>query len=168
MVQIVVAYDNNRAIGSDGQLPWGRSLPHDLQHFKELTVGKTIIMGYHTFASIGRVLPKRQSIILSHQHKDIQNALVVSSLKEAYKKSLHEPFIIGGGQIYAQVLPDVSIIYATEIHAIFPQADTFFPHLDSLEWEETNRERFLANDQNKYDHDFVTYQRKKYLVTRQQ
>lgn len=159
MTAIIVAYDKNRAIGAHGQLPWGRSLPNDLQRFKMLTLEKTIIMGYRTFVSIGRALPGRRSIIVSHQQRNIEDALVVPSLEEAYKQAPHNCFIIGGGQIYTQALARADTVYATEIDASFAQTDTFFPLLSPQEWKETERDHFHADERNLYDYDFVTYQR---------
>lgn len=156
----MVAYDQTYGIGAAGDLLWGRDLPDDLRHFKELTTGGVVIMGRKTYESIGRALPNRQNIVISHQALHIDGATVVNSLEKAYKAAEpgKEVFIIGGGQIYAQALTTVNHIYATEVHAAFT-ADIFFPAIDTTQWREVSRANHVADERNKYDFDFVTYER---------
>lgn len=159
MKSIVVAYDKNRGIGANNDLLWQRDLPGDLNHFKELTTGKSVIMGSRTFRSIGRPLPNRQNIVLSYEPLVFPGAETAKSLDEAYKLARSEIVIIGGGSVFQQSLPDIDTIYATEVDASFAQATVFFPPLDES-WEELSREHRDINGRDKYPYDFVTYRRK--------
>lgn len=156
---IIVAYDQNRAIGANGDLPWGRSLPADLANFRRLTTGKSVIMGRKTFESINsRPLPDRENIVVSSTPTGVNKVLTAASLGSAYALARYPIFIIGGGQIYKDSLSDVNKIYATEIHASFDRADTFFPTLDDR-WQEVSRQHHPADDSNQYTFDFVTYEK---------
>jgi len=158
MNSIVVAYDKNRGIGANNDLLWQRDLPADLKHFKELTTGKSIIMGRKTFESIGRPLPHRENIIVSRSLPIPEGATVAHDLKGAYAKATEEIVIIGGASIYEQALADTDIVYATEVDAVFPEAEVFFPALGGR-WHEIAREHHDADERNKYAYDFVTYER---------
>lgn len=160
---IIVAYDKNRAIGRGGDLPWGRSLPADLAHFKRLTRGGDIIMGRKTFESISsRPLPERENIVISSRPTGIKGVLTAVNLESALALSRYPTFIIGGAQVYGDALgvPEINTIYATEVDATFSGTDTFFPELDMTVWEETDRVHRPADDDNAYAFDFVTYRRK--------
>lgn len=160
MKAIVVAIDKNRGIGATNDLLWQRDLPADLAHFKKLTTGKSIVMGRKTFESIGRPLPNRQNIIVSrHGALGIEGTLTAASLETAYALAQYDVFIIGGGEIYAQAIADVDVLYVTEVQASFPTATVFFPEIDQTLWQETSREHHDADDRNKYAFDFVTYTR---------
>lgn len=159
---IVVAYDKNRAIGRNGDLPWGRSLPADLAQFKRLTKGSDVIMGRKTFESIGsRPLPERENIVISSRPTGVKGVLTAMNLPSALALSRYPVFIIGGAQVYGDALKmsEIDTIYATEIDASFPDADTFFPEIDMTTWQEVSRVHHPADAENKYDFDFVTYQR---------
>ena len=110
-LSIVVAYDRQRGIGVGGALPWGRSLPADLAHFKQLTTGGSIIMGRTTFESIGsRPLPQRENIVISRTPTQVHGVLTAASLEAAVALSRYQPWIIGGGQLYRYALPYVTTI----------------------------------------------------------
>ncbi len=160
MKSIVVAYDKHRGIGADNDLLWQRDLPADLAHFKKLTTGGSIIMGRRTFESIGRALPDRENIVVTHTPTGVENILSAASLETAYALARYPVFVIGGGQIYQQALPDVDRIYATEVQAEFPQATVFFPEIDMTQWREISREPRPADDRNKYDVVFVSVERR--------
>lgn len=160
---IIVAYDTNRAIGRGGDLPWGRSLPADLAHFKRLTRGGNVIMGRKTFESISsRPLPERENIVISSRPTGIKGVLTAVNLESALALARYKTFIIGGAQVYGDALgvPEINTIYATEVDATFSGTDTFFPELDMTVWEETDRVHRPADDDNAYAFDFVTYRRK--------
>lgn len=127
MISIVVVVGKNREIGCDNKLLW--KLPKDMQRFKDITMGHTVVMGEKTFESIGRPLPGRKNIVLSLQ-KDYQapGCEVRNSLEEFLQEAgeiEEEVFIIGGGTIYDLVLPFTDKLYLTIIDDA-PQADTFF------------------------------------------
>ncbi len=159
MKSIIVAYDEDRGIGADNDLLWQRDLPADLRHFKDLTSGHAIIMGFRTYQSIGRPLPNRRNIVISNRPTDIDGVEVVSDLQAAYDLAKNsEIFVIGGGKTYDAALSSVDRIFATEVKAKF-QADTFFPKININEWQEISREAHEADDKNKYSYDFVIYKR---------
>lgn len=155
----MVAYDKNRGIGADGDLPWGRSLPADLANFKRLTTGGSIIMGRKTFESIGsRPLPNRENIVLSRTPTGIKGVLTALSLDAALALARYPVFVIGGGQVYAEALGRTDVIYATEVEADFPEADVFFPELDDS-WQAVTRTHHPADGKNTYAFDLVEYRR---------
>ena len=160
---IIVAYDKNCAIGRHGDLPWKRSLPADLAHFKKLTKGGNVVMGRKTFESIGsHPLPERENIVISSRPTGIKGVLTAVNLESALALARYKTFIIGGAQVYDDALgmPEIDTIYATEVDATFSDADTFFPDIDMTIWEETDRVHHPADDDNAYAFDFVTYRRK--------
>ena len=162
-IAIVVAYDKNRGIGTGGDLPWGRSLPADLAHFKELTTGGAVVMGRKTYESIGgRPLPNRKNIVLSTG--EVVGAIGAKNFAQALQLASEEPnqdiFVIGGERVFAEALPEVDTIYATEVDYSFSNADVFFPQINVNQWEEISRTSQKANEQNKYSFDFVDYRRK--------
>ena len=162
-IAIVVAYDKNRGIGTAGDLPWGRSLPADLAHFKELTTGGAVVMGRKTYESIGgRPLPNRKNIVLSAG--EVAGAIGAKNFAQALQFASEEPnqdiFVIGGERVFAEALPEVDTIYATEVDYSFSGADVFFPQINVNQWEEISRTSQKANEQNKYSFDFVEYRRK--------
>jgi dihydrofolate reductase len=160
-ISIIVAIGKNNEIGKGNDLLC--HLPADLKHFKEITSGHTVIMGRKTFDSLPKgPLPNRKNIVIS-RNKDlkIEGATVYSSLDYALIKLMDEDevFIIGGAQMYAQILPDADKLYLTKIHAEFPEADVFFPAIQSHEWREVSRETHLADEKNPYSFTFVEYER---------
>lgn len=153
---MIVAYDKNRAIGANGDIPWLGKLPADMKHFRELTTGHAVIMGRKTYDSIGRPLPNRQNIVLTREDKAIDGVDVVHSLEAAYGAATSEKvFILGGAQIYEQALKDTDQVFATEIDTI-SDGDVFFPTLGD-DWAETERENYSSDENNQFDYSFVTY-----------
>lgn len=154
----IAAMDENRVIGANNQLPW--HLPADLQHFKALTTGHPILMGRKTYESIGRPLPNRLNIIMTRDTNyqaagcevvhSITAALVVAKEQQA-----KEIFIIGGAEIYQQLMPHTQRIYLTIVHHAFT-GDTFFPAIDMSIWQEIQRERHEADTNNLYAYTFIT------------
>ncbi len=133
-LSVIVAIDETRAIGKDNQLLW--HIPEDLKHFKELTIGHTVVMGENTYRSIGRPLPNRTNIILSlTPNFSPEGCIVASSLDDAISKAMQyekeEIFVIGGASIYRQFLPRVDRLYLTLVSGVH-DADTFFPPYDEF------------------------------------
>lgn len=161
-IAIIVAASENNVIGCKGKLPW--NLPADMRHMKELTMGHPLIMGRKTHESIGRALPGRRNIIITHQKMEHPGCEIVSSL-EAALQVVHddlsgEAFIFGGGEIYRQAISKADKIYLTSVHANV-EGDVFFPMIDSKQWKETARESHPADAENQYPFSFVTYERKR-------
>lgn len=159
-ISIVAAIAKNRVIGKNNRLPW--RLPRDMQHFREVTTGKPVIMGRKTFESIGKALPGRKNIILTRDSNfRAEGCVVVHSVEEALAavEGTQEIMVIGGAEIYKAFLPRVERMYLTEIHADF-EGDTFFPEYDPSEWQETERQDFPADEKNPYRYSFVVFERK--------
>jgi dihydrofolate reductase len=153
-VSLIVAMADGRVIGRDGQLPW--RLSADLRRFKRLTMGHHIIMGRKTYESIGRLLPGRTTVVITHQADlEIPGAIIVNSLEKALQVAATDPevFIVGGGEIYRQAMPSVDRIYQTIVHAKV-DGDTVFPPLAEAEWVLTESERHTADERNQFDYSF--------------
>jgi dihydrofolate reductase len=147
---LVVAMARNRVIGRDNALPW--RLPADLAHFKRVTLGHPIVMGRRTFESIGKALPGRKNIVLSHDASFVApGCTVVTSLEEAWKAAgdADEVSIIGGTSLFRESLPVADIIHLTEVEADVP-GDTYFPPFDRGEWDETEVSRHPADERHAY------------------
>lgn len=160
---IVVAAAENGVIGRDGDLPW--KLPADLQHFKRLTLGKTIVMGRKTWQSLGRPLPQRDNWVISRDAAlDAPGARVFASLDHALAAAEHEHvvelMVIGGAQIYAQTLPLAQRLYLTRVHAQV-DGDTYLPAYDERAFVETAREDHAADERHALAYSFVTLQRRR-------
>jgi dihydrofolate reductase len=162
-ISIIVAVAENGVIGGGNRLLW--DLPADMRHFREKTKGHAVIMGRKTFESIGRPLPGRKNIVISRDAgKKIPGCTVVGSLDAAVKIAEDggemEAFVIGGGQIYTEALPQADRVYLTRVHATF-EGDTFFPELSPQEWEEASREEIPASNETPHALTFLTYERRK-------
>jgi dihydrofolate reductase len=155
---LIYARARNGVIGKDGVLPW--HMPEDLAHFKRLTLGCPVIMGRKTWHSLPerfRPLPGRLNIVVTHQAAwRADGAATASSLEQAIAQASGQPlvWIIGGGQLFAQVMPLAQVAEITEIDADF-EGDVMAPPLGP-EWQETARERHVAASGIPYS--FVTYQ----------
>ena len=159
-ISIIVAIAENFAIGKNNDLLF--HLPNDLKHFKEITTGKTIIMGRNTLLSLPKwPLPNRRHIVITDKHDDnFQGCEIVFSIEEAIEKVQNEPeaFIIGGGMIYRQFFPIAGKLYLTVVHQPF-EADVFFPEINYSEWNEISREDFY-DDKNGFDYSYINLERK--------
>ncbi len=160
MKAIVVAIDKMNGIGADNDLLWQRDLPTDLQHFREITAGGTVIMGRKTYESIGRALPSRENIVVTRTPFEAEDIICVTSLEEAYIKASRENiYVIGGGQIYTQALDDMDRLYITYVDAEFSNATVYFPQIACENWTEILRDHHDADEKNKYGFDWVTYEK---------
>lgn len=156
---VVVAQDG--AIGRDGDLLC--HLPADLKHFKQITMGHSIVMGRRTFRSFPKgALPGRQNIVITRdKHFSATGVTVAHSLSEAINAATMpgDVFIIGGAQIYAQAIELVTTLHLTRIHATFQGADAFFPPIDMKHWQVLHSETHPADDRNPYAYTFETLTR---------
>jgi len=158
VISIIVAVDENNAIGFNGGLLC--SLPADMAHFKSVTSGHSIIMGRKTFESLPKgALPDRRNIVITRGRKDFDNVEKVSSLNEAIGlcKDEKEIFIIGGGEVYKESMRIADKIYQTVIHHCFEKADTYFPEIDKMKWKLISSETHLPDDKNLYGYTFNVY-----------
>ena len=162
MISIVVAASTNNVIGVQGELPW--RISDDLKRFKQLTMGKPIVMGRLTWESIGRPLPGRHNIVITRQAGfSADGADVVASPAAALEVSgdAEEVMIIGGGQTYDLFLPKAGRLHLTRVHTEIA-GDAFFPAIDDDHWELVNSSSYEASDVNEFDFEFRTYERKDY------
>ncbi len=150
--------DRNRLIGRDGDLPW--RLPNDLKHFKQLTVGKTVLMGRKTWTSLGRPLPDRENWVLTRDAQfSAPGARAFTDLDAALAAHAGgELMVIGGAQLYAQTLPLAARIHLTRVDAEV-QGDTYFPKLDPAQWREVSVETHAADDRHAHGYSFVELER---------
>lgn len=153
-VILVAAVGQNGVIGRDNDLPW--RIREDLRHFKQLTLGHTLVMGRKTYDSIGRPLPGRRTVVVTRQPDwSADGVEVVHTVEEALKYD-GILYVAGGGEIYRQALPYADTLELTEVHQS-PEGDITFPALTPTDWTETARE---AHD----GFDFVSYRRSRPLV----
>ncbi|CAM1371321.1 Dihydrofolate reductase [Tenacibaculum litoreum] len=161
MITLIAAIAKNNALGKDNDLIW--HLPADLKRFKKVTTGHPILMGRNTFESIGKPLPNRTSIIITRKNNYfIDGCLIANSIEQAIELTEgKDAFIIGGAQIYKDALEQnlVDRLDITLLHHEF-EADAFFPEIDMEIWKEVAREDFKADEKNKYDYSFVSYERR--------
>ena len=127
MLTMIFACDINNAIGKNGDLPWRQST--DLQHFKQITLGGTIVMGRKTWDSLPGKLPDREHLVMTRSNRDDVETITYEGVLELSKK--REIFIIGGGEIYNLFLPHTEKIHRTIIHCKVEDADTFAPEINS-------------------------------------
>lgn len=178
----IVAVGQNMEIGKDNKLLW--DLPRDLEHFRQTTKGKTVIMGRKTFDSIGRPLPGRRNMVLTRDKnwryegvevfysvEDLLASLInprdISgaknpppiSLPRGEAKQAEEAFVIGGAGIYQLFMPFISNLNITFVKADFPEADTFFPEIDFEEWREISSAEFEKDEKNEFNFTIKEYER---------
>lgn len=164
-ISMAFAMAQNGVIGRDNALPW--HLPQDLQYFKKITMGKPIIMGRKTFDSIGRPLPGRPNIVITrntHWHHDgvhcvhtIADALTLGA-ELAREKGVEELMVIGGSQIYTELLDRADRLYMTQVHSEVV-GDDYFPEFSLDDWQQVSREDYKADDSNPYDYSFLVLDR---------
>jgi dihydrofolate reductase len=158
MLSLVVAVAENDAIGKGNALPW--HLPADLKHFKQLTLGKHVLMGRKTYQSIGKALPQRTNLVLSRRDFSAADARVVPDVGAARAIAGDDPLmVIGGAEIYRLALPEADLIHLTLVHTRVGDADTFFPEWRGSEWREQERQFHARDDKNAFDYTFITLRR---------
>lgn len=161
MISLIVAMDENRLIGKENKLPW--HLPADLQYFKKVTMSHPIVMGRKTFESIGRVLPGRENVIVTRNRdfKAVGCTILhdISEIKTFAENSQQEVFVIGGAEIFKEILPVADRLYITEIHEAF-DGDAFFPVVHEEEWGKLTSTAGVMDEKNPFAHDFIVLQKK--------
>jgi dihydrofolate reductase len=190
---IIAAVADNGAIGKDNDLLW--HIAEDMKYFRRTTTGNPVVMGFRTFLSIGRPLPKRVNIVISTRSwADVPEGVIVArSLEEAYslvekaaKSKVNdaavdvevsekkvagsadggretEPgriFIMGGGETYRKALPTADKLYITHVHTAIEDADTFFPVIDPVIWEEESATPSATDPETGYTYEFKVYKRR--------
>lgn len=159
MISIIVAITRDGAIGKDGDQMY--YIAGDLKRFRELTTGNTVVMGRRTFEALPKgALPNRKNIVVTRNGEyKADRATVVTTPEEAITLAEGEAFIIGGAQIYRSFIDSADRIYLTVIEAERPDADTFFPPIDSKKWKVTEKGELLHDDKTNVDYRYITLTR---------
>ena len=165
IINLVVAAAANNVIGSNNQLVW--NLPNDMAFFKNITWGMPVIMGRKTFESLeNKPLAGRFNIVITNHPENLQPKAPIKtagSLNEAIEiaatTAAKETFIVGGGKVYAEVLPRANKIVLTRVHAVV-EGDAFFPSFSETEWRLFSNIDFAADDKHQYAYSFQVWERK--------
>jgi len=152
---MIFACDMNNAIGKNGDLPWRQST--DLQHFKQITLGGTIVMGRKTWESLPGKLPDREHLVMTRSNRDDVETITYEGVLELSKK--REIFIIGGGEIYNLFLPHTEKIHRTIIHCKVEDADTFAPEINSEIFKVSDSTVVKKSARDEYDMTFELLER---------
>ena len=158
-IVLIAALAKNHVIGIDNKLPW--RLPDDLQHFKKLTLGHSIVMGRKTWESLPGVVPDRRHIVITRdKNYPSENAEIVHSIDEAISlvPGQGPVFIVGGANLYQQLLGRADRMELTLVDAE-PEGDAFFPEWDTQQWQEVSREHHAVDDRHRFAFDFIRLQR---------
>jgi len=164
-IVLVAAIGENNVIGREGQLPW--RLKSDLRHFRQLTIGKPVIMGRKTYESIGKPLKDRTNIVLTRDLSVVVpgGALATSldaaldyARKDAIRRGVDEIMIIGGSDVFAAMMPQADRLEITHVHAT-PEGDALFPPIDPAVWQKVDYAVHKAGPDDDADFTVVTYLR---------
>jgi dihydrofolate reductase len=160
-ISLVVAASENNVIGKDNRLLW--HLPNDMKFFKNTTWGMPVIMGRKTFESLGKPLAGRTNIVVTRDKEWTAEGTTVSSnmdkaMKAAADTDAKEVFVIGGGEIFKQVLPQANRVYLTRVHTKL-EGDAFFPELPAKDWKLLSQLDFTADAKHAFAYSFQVWQR---------
>jgi dihydrofolate reductase len=158
-ISLIVAASGNRVIGRNGELPW--HLPDDFRFFKATTMGKPIVMGRHTWDSIGRALPGRNNIVLTRQPGFRASGASVAATPEQamlLAGEVDELMIIGGGEIYREFLARADRIYLTWVDTEI-EGDTCFDELPASHWRLVSSVPHARDEHHAYAFEFRVYDR---------
>ena len=156
IISHLVAVSNNNVIGKDNDLPW--KLKKDLLHFKNYTVGKTILMGRKTFESIGKPLPNRNNFIVSTTLQNVNGAEVFKSLDSAIENVSpgEEVVIIGGGYLFRESINFFNKLVLTQVDCVIG-GDIFYPEVNLDQWTLEQSEDFKKDEDNEYNFSVKTF-----------
>jgi dihydrofolate reductase len=165
-IVLVAAVGENNVIGYAGQLPW--RLKSDLQHFRQVTLNRPVIMGRKTYESIGKPLKGRTNIVLTRDFGLIAPGTVLATSldaafavaqQDAAKRGVDEIMVIGGGDVFADTMARADRLEITHVHAA-PQGDSYFPPIDPAVWREDKREEYPAGPDDSASFAVATYLRR--------
>lgn len=163
LISMIAAIDKNRLIGNGPDIPW--QMPADQRHFRDMTIGKPVVMGRKTFETLKRPLDKRQNIVLTRNtaYKAPKGCIVAHSVDDIIKHckevKTEELMICGGAPIYEAFLPHANRLYLTQIHATF-EGDVYFPAFDIAAWQEVKRIDNEPDEKNPYPYSFLFLDRR--------
>ena len=166
IISILVAMNEELLIGVNNDLPW--KLQDDLEHFKNYSLNKPIIMGRKTFESIGRPLPNRKNIVVSSSMKEQDGIKVFNNLNDAItfskkyneENDIDEIILIGGAKVFAEGLKQTTKLVISWVDASSIEGDVYFPKFNKQEWREVDSKKFLKSEKNQYDFEIKEYLRK--------
>ncbi|NLK55332.1 MAG: dihydrofolate reductase [Bacteroidales bacterium] len=162
MISIIAAVSDDWGLGKENELLW--HIPEDLKRFKQLTMGKSVIMGKRTWESLPiKPLPGRYNIVITDiPGESFDSAVAVYSIEESILKCDpdQEIFIIGGGSVYRQFMPLADRLYITHVHRK-AEADVWFPKIDGRKWKVIDRQECITRDEKEIPYSYVIYERKK-------
>ena len=158
IISLIAAMDKNRLIGRENGMPW--HLPADFKHFKDITLGKPVIMGRKTFESLGKPLPGRKNIVVSRTGFESAGAIVVSSIDQAIAEAnnVTEVMVIGGAALYQQMITVAQRMYLTHVDGEF-EGDTWFPAFEVKNWRIVSEKKYAADERNNYAFTIRFYER---------
>lgn len=157
MISLIAAVGKNNELGLDNHLIF--NIPGDLKFFRNITLGKTVVMGRKTYESIGKPLPKRINIVVSNSLKETDGITIINSFEEVLEKYLNseeEVFIIGGESLYNYFINYAQNIYLTKVYAN-AAADKYFPSFDENNYNQT---LLGENKENNLEYKHILYRRK--------
>jgi len=151
-LSLIWAMTRNRVIGSNNALPW--HLPDEMRHFMRTTLGLPVIMGRKQFEAMGKPLPRRTNIVLTHNAVFSADGIVVAhtlekAIEQAQQVGGDEAMVIGGAEIYALALPRADRLYFTLIDTEL-DGDTWFPQFDESKWREVQRDEHGIDARHAY------------------
>jgi dihydrofolate reductase len=161
MISLIAAIGKNNELGKGNTLLW--KLPADMEHFKKITTLHTVVMGRKTFESIGKPLPNRRNIVITrdanYKKSDVEVAHSLSEALDKVGNDKEEVFIIGGAEIYKQTMPIADKLYITHIEAEDNEADSFFPEIIPVVWNEISHEEHKKDEKNSLNYIFSVYEK---------
>lgn len=158
---MIAAIGDNNELGVNGDLPW--HISEDLKYFKKTTLGSPVIMGRKTYESLPfKPLKGRKNIVLTRGGFSADGVVCVGNLDDAFAQAEPEPrcFVLGGASIYSAAMDYADELYITHVHAIIPEADVFFPEINSDIWRIESRSGTMTDEQSGMSFEFVVYVRK--------
>jgi dihydrofolate reductase len=160
MISLIAAIGKNNELGKNNTLLF--HMPADMKFFRDTTRGHTVIMGRKTFESLSGPLPKRRNIVITRDKEYKKEGIeVVHSLEEAIQQtdSEQEAFVIGGAEIYKQAITLADRLYITHIDAEDSGADSFFPEIIPIMWNEIKHDEHKKDVENPYNYTFSLYEK---------
>ncbi|MSU44975.1 dihydrofolate reductase [Candidatus Nomurabacteria bacterium] len=161
MISLIAAIGKNNELGKGNDLLW--RFPADQKHFREITSGNTVIMGRKTFESIGRPLPNRRNVVITrdanYKQKGVEIVHSFAGALDLFPDQKEEIFIIGGAEIYKQIMPVADKLYITHIEAEDNEATSFFPEIIPIVWNEISHEEHQSDEKNPLSYTFSIYEK---------
>ncbi|OGI95434.1 hypothetical protein A2917_02635 [Candidatus Nomurabacteria bacterium RIFCSPLOWO2_01_FULL_42_17] len=161
MISLIAAIGKNNELGKGNTLLW--HMPADMKHFRDTTALHAVVMGRKTFESIGKPLPNRRNVMITrdvnYKQKGVEIVHSLAAALDLFPDQNEEIFIIGGAEIYKQTMPIADRLYITHIEAEDKTADTFFPEIIPVVWNEVSHEEHGSDEKNPFAYTFSVYEK---------